>query len=237
VDNTWNPQDCFKWYYSNSQTYHNDICDDRTDVKVSPGVQLPVGDYVLEADGRFRQSNDMWWTSYGILFDAKDEPDPNKPDLGDYYMVWVLWEGSNKHKWKIMQDKPGGKQEDVTPWRILDGSYYDYGNEGTNFNHWKIERTDSRIRVFVNGKQLADVGNARPTTNNQIWFGLYSSTYETSVMKAGYDNYLVDFLSADASFDGPYWSSADASESIIVSGQFELENLLPDASAGPGPVD
>ncbi len=233
VDNTWNPSDCFKWFYfATEETYRNDICDDRTDVKVSPGVNLPTGDYVIEMDGRFRMKSQMWWTSYGILFDAKDDPNPSNPDLGDYYMLWVLWEGSAKHKVKILKDVPGN-QFDVTPWMVLDGNYYDYGNEGTNFNHWRIERTASRIRVYVNDTKIIDVGESRPTTNNQVLFGVFSSTYETTFMKAAYDNFLVDLLNPDTPADRPYWSSSGEPTSIVVSGEFDLERFLPQS----GPLD
>ena len=190
VDNTHVHNDCFKWYYSSVDTYRADICDDRTDVKVSPLVKLPDGDYEIEVDGRFRVSGG-WWTSYGILFDAKDEPDPNKPDLGDYYMVWVLWEGGNKHKWKILKDIPGD-QIDLTNWKILDGSKYNYGGNGTAWNTWRIERTDSTISVSVNGNHLRTINESRPTSNYQELFGLFSATYETGKLNVEFDNYLIN---------------------------------------------
>lgn len=229
VDNTWNPQDCFEWYYyAPAEDYRNDICDDRTDVKVGPGVQLPTGDYVIEADGRFRLQTNMWWTSYGILFDAKDDPDPSKPDLGDYYMLWVLYEGSDKHLVKILKDVPGN-QYDLTGWMRMDGAYYDYGNGGMNFNHWRIERTASRIRVYVNDLKIIDVAEPRPTTNHQVLFGVFSATYETNVNEVAFDNYVVDLLNPDRLADGPYWSATSEPASIVVSGQFDLEQFLPKA--------
>jgi hypothetical protein len=233
-DNTWNHQDCWKWYYNTSaNTYNNDICDDRTDVKVSPLVRLPDGDYVISADARFGTSKDMWWTAYGILFDAKDDPNPSKPDLGDYYMLWVLWEGSGKHKWKILKDVPGD-QEDVTSWKILDSSYYNYGGNGTAFNNWRIVRTSGRIAVYVNGHRLANVGEPRPTTNSQFLFGLYSSTYETSINRVAFDNYLVDYLNADARADVPYWTWDHKATGVVSSGEFELEHLLPSGGVYSG---
>ena len=191
VDNTHVSNDCFKWFYED-ENYKVDICDDRTDVKVSPLVPLPSGDYSVELDAHFRYG-DGWWNSYGILFDAKDEPDPNLPDLGDYYMLWVLWQGSGEHLWKILKDVPGD-QEDVTGWQPLSGGVYNYGADGLAWNHWRIERTSTRIRVFVNGHQIGDIGEPRPTTNNQILFGLFASTYELTFNRIGFDNVLVDYL-------------------------------------------
>jgi hypothetical protein len=226
IDNTHNPQDCFKWEYGDTETYKSDICDDRTDVKVSPLVKLPDGDYEIEVDGRFRESGG-WWTSYGILFDAKDEPDPNKPDLGDYYMVWVLWEGSKKHKWKILKDVPGD-QIDLTSWSILDGSDYNYSGSGTAWNTWKISRTDSQISVSVNGNHLRTVNESRPTSNYQELFGVFSATYETNRLKVAFDNYLI-------TTDG---NSSSATKSITggtyVSQPFspEMERMLPGQGEG-----
>ncbi len=221
-DNRWNPQDCFRWFYSNG-TYASDICDDRTDVKVSPLVALPTGDYEITVPARFREPAG-WWTSYGIMFDAKDDPDPTKPDLGDYYMVWVLWEGVGKHKWKILRDYPGG-QADVTAWQILDTSVYNYENSGTAYNTWRIERTSTKISVYVNDALLITVNENRPTTNQQILFGLYNSTYETSSNKVGFDSYQVIAL------DGSSLRMHEAPPPGVgtySSGAFSLENMLPE---------
>lgn len=220
VDNTHVSNDCFKWYYSNEQTYRSDICDDRTDVKVSPGIDLPEGSYEIEVDGRFRESVG-WWTSYGILFDAKDDPRPEKPDLGDYYMLWILWEGSNKHKWKILEDIPGD-QKDVTKWSILADSVYDYGNNGTNWNTWRIVRTADEISIYVNDHHLRTVSRSRPTTNFQTLFGVFVSTYETDRNRVAFDNYLITAADGSAApiFVGP-------SQGIVRSGPFELEEHLP----------
>ncbi len=219
VDNTHVSNDCFKWFYED-ENYKVDICDDRTDVKVSPLVPLPTGDYTLEVDAHFRYDGG-WWTSYGIMFDAKDDPDPNNSDLGDYYMLWILWQGSGEHLWKILKDVPGA-QQDVTPWQPLPASVYNYGTGGLDWNNWRIERTSTHIRVFVNDHQIGNISEPRPTTNNQILFGLYASTYETNVMQAGYDNVLVDYLNgASQPWLGtpqPYYEVGDG---------MELDALLP----------
>lgn len=217
VDHTWDSQDCFRWYYED-ENYKANICDDRTDVKVSPLVPLPTGDYSLDVDAHFRYTGgNWWWTSYGILFDAKDEPNPNRPDLGDYYMIWVLWEGDGVHKWKILKDVPGD-QEDVTSWETLPSSIYNYGSNGSDWNHWRIERSATRIRVLVNGHQIANVAEPRPTTNNQILFGVFASTYETSVSRVGFDNVLVDYINGpSAPWTGtpqPFYQSGDGANLI-----------------------
>lgn len=221
VDHTHVPNDCFEWFYEFGD-YKSNICDDRTDVKVSPLVPLPSGDYTMEVDARFRPTEgDRWWTSYGILFDAKDEPNPNLPDLGDYYMIWVLWQGEGEHLWKILKDVPGD-QEDVTPWQHLSPSVYDYGFTGSEWNTWRIERTSSRIRVYVNDHQLANISEPRPTTNNQILFGVFSSTYETDANRVAFDNVLIDYLNGpSAPWTGtpqPFYQSGDG---------MELDALLP----------
>lgn len=224
VDHTFDKQDCFKWFYSTNQTYRGDICDDRTDVKVSPVVPLPNGDYEIIVDARFHAPSD-WWTSYGIMFDAKDDPDPNKSDLGDYYMVWVLWEGTGKFKWKILEDCQGsGCQKDVTSWKVLDRSYFNYGSDGTAWNKWHIKRTSSTIQVLVNDFLLASVNKARPTTNNQILFGVFNSTYETGFNQVEFDNYQVDELGGRTVWSGMPESKG---EGIYEAGPFSLEALLP----------
>ncbi len=193
VDNTHVSNDCFRWYYDQG-TYRSDICDDRTDVKVGPLVKLPENSYEIEVVSRFNYvpGEIWWWNSYGILFDAKDEPDPTKPDLGDYYIVWVLWEGTNVHKWQIMRDLTGpGNQIEITDWEILRSDKYNYGSNGSAFNTWKIVRTADTISVFVNDNHLVTVNEKRPTTNFQYLFGLYSATYETAISRAIFDSYKV----------------------------------------------
>jgi hypothetical protein len=227
IDNSWNSQDCFKWYYSGAETYFGDICDDRTDVKVSPLVDLPEGDYELSVSARFRSTGEsadiMWWTSYGILFDAKDDPNPSNPDLGDYYMIWVLWEGNDYFKWKILKDIPGD-QLNLTEWERLDPSYFDYGNGGTKFNHWKIVRTDTTISVYVNDFPLKTINEARPTENYQTLFGVFNSTYETSFNEVAFDNYEVQALDGSTAID---WLPGKEGNAVI-SGEFSLEEFLPD---------
>ncbi len=222
VDNTHDHRDCFKWEYSSGKTYSSDICDDRTDVKASPLVKLPKGDYEIEVDARFRKATG-WWTSYGILFDAKDEPDPNKPDLGDYYMIWILWEGKNKHKWKILRDIPG-HQESVTSWKKLDGDKYNYSGDGTAWNTWRIVRTDTTISIYVNDNFLKTVSEKRPTSNYQELFGVYTATYETNRLFVEFDNYLIpNSGSSSAILPG-------STRGTFVSQPFslEMEMMLPD---------
>lgn len=228
VDNRHVSNDCFRWYY-NEGTYNAEICDDRTDVKVGPLVKLPESSYEIEVVSRFNSSGG-WWTSYGILFDAKDEPDPNKPDLGDYYMIWVLWEGSNVHKWKILNDITGpGKQIDVTKWEILNSDEYNYGSNGNAFNTWKIVRTADTISVYVNDNHLATVGEKRPTTNYQYLFGLYTATYETGTkqnpLRTNFDSYKVVALENNA-------QDVEALRPLSVGGTyvvepFDLDDHLP----------
>lgn len=218
VDNTSVSNDCFRWFREGDE-YKVDICDDRTDVKVSPLVQQPDGDYSIEVDARFRY-NGGWWTSYGIMFDAKDDPDPSNPDLGDYYMLWVLWEGSNIHKWKILKDVPGA-QEDVTSWRNIPDSVYNYGTDGLQWNEWRIERTENRIRVYVNDHLLDDIEEPRPRTNSQNIFGLFASTYETNVNRVAFDNVLVDYLNGS----GPAWQGTP--QPFFDVGDMNLDALLP----------
>lgn len=222
VDNTHVSNDCFKWYLQNNE-YWVDICDDRTDVKVSPGVNLPNGDYEIEVDARFRPGGNGWWTSYGILFDAKDDPDPSKPNLGDYYMLWVLWEGEDGHRFKILKDVPGD-QIDLTEWIGLNSSVYNYGTDGTAWNNWRIERTESRIRIFVNDHQLLDIAEARPRTNFQVLFGVFASTYETNQMHGAFDNYFVYDESGTAS--RPALAPA-GQPPIVVTNTVDLDKLLP----------
>ena len=218
-DNRNDPQDCWRWYYANNE-YNVDICDDRTDVKVSPGVHLPEGDYELEVSSRFR-GDVGWWSAYGIMFDAKDDPNPDNSDLGDYNMLWILWEGENQAKWKLLKDLPG-EREDITGWSLLGGNKYDYGNDGTNFNHWKIVRTGNQISVYVNGNHLRTVNDQRPTTNNQVLFGLFASTYEMDQMEATFDNFKVI-----ASESNQIIWSIDSYQPSLESGEFELESSLP----------
>lgn len=225
VDNTHVSNDCFKWYLAGG-AYNVDICDDRTDVKVSPGVDLPTGDYTIEVDARFRyDASAMWyWNSYGIMFDAKDDPDPSKPDLGDYYMLWVLWEGTGVHKYKILKDVPGD-QIDVFDWRILPAGVYNYGATGSEWNTWRIERTADRIRIYVNDNLLADVGEPRPTTNFQTLFGVFASTYETGRTYASFDNFLVE---DDAGTSARPVVSAAGQPPIVVVNTVDQDALLPD---------
>ena len=212
------PQDWYHWYYENGR-YKLDVGDDRTDVKASPGVDLPPGDYVLEVDARFRY-NGGWWTSYGIIFDGKDDPDPSHSDLGDYFMLWILWEGAKKHKWGILEDYQGGQAD--PSWQILDSSDYNYGDYGLEWNHWKIVRSASNIKVYVNGNYLGTVAKARPTTNYQVLFGLYGSTYETNQVNISWDDYWVRYAGTAAST----WDVTPR-EPIVVSGDFGLERSLP----------
>lgn len=218
VDHTWDPTDCFRWYDAEGE-YRVDICDDRTDVKVSPGVDLPNGDYEIEVDARFRY-NGGWWTSYGIIFDGKDDPDPDNPDLGDYYMVWVLWEGANAHKWKILKDIPGD-QVDVTSWANIPSGVYNYGDDGLQWNNWRIVRTENRIRVYVNDNLLADVAESRPRTNNQIWFGVFGSTFETGIDRNAWDNYIVRDLSGT---QGPWRGTPDP---FYGPADLDMDRLMP----------
>ena len=219
--------DCFRWYYDQG-TYNSDICDDRTDVKVSPLVRLPENSYEIEVEGRFNYvpGEIWWWNSYGILFDAKDEPDPTKPDLGDYYMIWVLWEGADVHKWKILRDLTGpGNQIDITEWEILKADKYNYGSNGSDFNTWKIVRTADSISVFVNDSHLVTVNDKRPTTNFQYLFGLYSATYETGISRAIFDSYkVVELEIASMEVEQQRPRSNGGTYSV---GSFDLEASLP----------
>jgi hypothetical protein len=225
ADNTNVSNDCFKWYLANNE-YNVDICDDRTDVKVSPGVDLPAGDYTIEVDARFRYNpGGFWyWNSYGIMFDAKDDPDPSKPDLGDYYMLWVLWEGPGIHKYKIIKDIPGA-QINLFDWRNLDAGVYNYGPTGSDWNTWRIERTQNTIRLYINDHFLTEVGDTRPTTNFQTLFGVFASTYETGQTYASFDNFLIE---DDSGTSARPVVTAAGQQPIIVVNSGGLERLLPD---------
>ncbi|MFW6063254.1 MAG: hypothetical protein ACOC9V_03680 [Chloroflexota bacterium] len=218
VDHTHDPQDCFEWYYENDE-YKVNICDDFTDVKVSPLVPLPDGDYSMEADARFRWSGG-WQHSYGLIFDGKDDPDPDNPDLGDYYMVWVLWEGEEGHRWQLLKDIPGDQIE-LTEWQLLSDDVYNYGSDGTAWNSWRIERTEDSIRVFVNDHFLREISEPRPRTNHQILFGVFAATYEFNQMEAAFDNVLIDYLDGS----GPAWQGTP--RPFYDYGSFDLAPALP----------
>ncbi len=223
IDHTWDSSDCFKWFFANGN-YNVDICDDRTDVKASPLVRLPSGDYEIEVDARWREPG-SWWDAYGILFDAKDDPDPNNPDLGDYYMLWVLWEGEDKVLYKVLEDGPG-YQKDLFSWVRLHSDTYNYDNHGTGWNHWKITRTSNSITIHLNGHHLRTVSIPRPTTNNQYLFGVYASTYETHPVKISFDNYLVKGFGASSS-SVSYAASNVEEHPYVISGEFDLDAFLP----------
>lgn len=220
-DNRHVSNDCWRWWYDGDAQYKAEICDDRTDVKVSPLIELPTGDYVLEVDARFEDTSG-WWTSYGIIFDGKDDPDPQKGDLGDYYMLWVLKENVPGYKWKILKDFPGG-QDHLQDWQVLDPSVFNYGSNGTEWNNWRIERTDTNVRVYLNGHLLADYLDARPTTNYQVLFGLFASTYETNYTRIAFDNYSVKELG------GSSMVMPATGKPIAVTTDFDLEDALPSA--------
>lgn len=221
VDNTGDPSDCFRWYYDQGE-YKSLICDDRTDVKVSPLVDLPDGDYELSVDARFRYDGGFWyWTSYGIIFDGKDDPNPANPNLGDYYMIWVLWEDTNVARWMLLKDVPGD-QFPLIDWQSLNPNIYDYGDNGSAWNNWRIVRTETQIQVYLNDTRVGQVNDQRVRDNFQTLFGVFSSTYETGVNRAAYDNYRVESL------DGTYaWSSGEAP--FFISGDFGagLQDMLP----------
>lgn len=221
-DNRNDPSDCWRWFYTTDQRYKAEICDDRTDIKGSPFVRLPEGDYVLEVQARFAQPDAGWWTAYGILFEAKDEPNPALADLGDYNMLWVLWEGKNQTKWKILRDIPGA-QEDVIGWQDVP-SAYNFGTTNNQFNTWRIERSENYIDVYLNGQFVQSIFEPRPRNNNQVLFGVYASTYETNSFAAEFDNYRVT-----GNEPMPYQFSFDPTMQTWVSGEFDLEHLLPQA--------
>ena len=224
VDNRHDPSDCFRWWYS-SGSYNVEICDDRTDVKASPLVRLPNGDYEIEVDARF-STPARWWDSYGILFDAKDDPNPNNPDLGDYYMLWVLWEGEGRVLYKILNDVPGD-QEDLFPWVALEGNRYNYDSNGTSWNRWKITRRSDKITISLNGTVIKTVNEPRPTSNYQYLFGVYAATYETHPMSAAFDNYTVRELGTGrGEVLSTYNYNLDA-HPYVVSGEFDLDEFLP----------
>lgn len=187
-DNTGDSSRCFRWYQASGE-YRLQVCGSRTDEKVSPGIPLPDGDYEIDVDARFGMDGGTW-TSYGIIFDGKNDPDPQAADLGDYYMLWVLWEASNLHEWKLLKDVPGD-QYNLTEWEALSADVYNYGADGLAQNNWRIQRTEDRIRIYVNDHLLADVAESRPRTNNQTLFGLYGATYNTGSAMAAWDNFSV----------------------------------------------
>jgi hypothetical protein len=219
------PHNWFHWYYENG-TYQLDIADDRTDVKASPGVVLPNGDYFRWYDPNLMN----YWSSYGILFDGKDDPDPANPDLGDYFMLWILFEGPSTAKWTILNDMTGpGNQEPVGGWRLLSDSVYNYGDNGLGWNHWKIVRTDNSISVYCNGTLLetlkcgpTEMNCVRPRDNYQILFGLYGSTYETNRASYSWDNYLIELTGSQTGSWNP-----EPRGPVVVSGGSELDALLP----------
>jgi len=222
VDNTFNPSDCYKWEYVDG-IYRSTICDDRTDVKASPGIALPNGDYEITFDARFINpswSAGIYWSAYGLLFDAKDDPDPDNADLGDYYMLWILYDG-NQVLWQILNDFQGGREQ-VTDWNTVPSDKYNYSNDGESFNRWRVVRTETKIDVYINDKFLATVSASRPRTNNQIWFGIFTSTYEFSGTVFEFDNYMV----RDLSINSASWYST-GSNPTWVSGDFNLEPFLP----------
>jgi len=218
IDNRHDKDNCYRWIYTGG-VYHADICDDRTDIKNSPFVDLPVGDYDLEVSARFTDRDSGWWTAYGVLFDAKNDPDPSNPDLGDYYMLWVLWEGKNQAKFKLINDIPG-KQKSVFNWRDVPSAY----NQGTGWNTWRIVRTENHIAIYLNGEYVTTVSESRPRTNYQTLFGVYVSTYETNHLGVEFDNYKI--IALDGSLN--YGSASQVADPYFVSGEFSLEALLPD---------
>jgi len=220
IDNRQDSQDCYRWKYRDG-VYHADICDDRTDIKSSPQVQLPTGDYEIEVDARFGVSNNAWWTAYGIIFDGKDDPDPSKDDLGDYYMLWVLWEGEDQAKYKLINDVPG-QQKEVFGWRDLPSSYH-YGKSNTEWNRWRIVRTSNTISIYLNDTFVTTVNETRPTNNYQVLFGVYASTYETNDLIVEFDNYKVIALNNTLNYTPLNQTAAPFS----ISGEFSLEGLLP----------
>ena len=108
-------------------------------------------------------------------------------------------------------------------WALLDSEYYNYGSDGLAWNHWKIVRKANDITIYCNGTLVGTVGHARPTTNYQVLFGLYGSTYETNQTNFSWDDYEVYPVGGhhtagwDMTPHGP----------IVVSGDFTMGALLP----------
>ena len=85
----------------------------------------------------------------------------------------------------------------------------------------RIVRTENRIRVYVNDNLLADIAEDRPRTNNQIWFGVFGSTFETDLNRNAWDNFIVrDLTGTQGPWNGapdPFYGPAD----------LDMERLLP----------
>lgn len=189
-DHTQDPFDCSKAYYDSGE-YRIDICRDRLIRMLSPLVSLPDDDYSLEVRARFRENN-RWWTGYGIAFEAaSDSHVISDTNSADYYLLWVLWEDHNIHKWQVLKAVPGDMY-DVTPWETLPQDAYNYGNDGLAWNTWRIERTATTIKILVNDSLLAELPVSRPDVNTHNKFGLYSAVYETDGAWTAFDYFIID---------------------------------------------
>jgi hypothetical protein len=189
-DHTQVPLDCSKAYYDSGE-YRIDICRDRFSRRVSPLVSLPDDDYSLEVRARFRENN-LWWTRYGIAFEAAFNSHViSDTNSADHYLLWVLWEGRDIHKWRVTKTVSGDVYN-VTPWETLPQDAYNYGDYGLAWNTWRIERTDTTIKILVNDSLLAEVAESRTDANTQNKFGLYSAVYETDGSWATFDHFIID---------------------------------------------
>ncbi|KAA3658501.1 MAG: hypothetical protein DWQ04_24900 [Chloroflexi bacterium] len=217
-DNRNDKDDCFRLDYIGT-LYQMDICDDRTDVKSGPPVFLPNGDYTIEVEARFSKEGG-WLSSYGIIFDGEDNPNPDGSDLGNYYMLWIDWEGSKRSRYTILNDKKGS-QAPLFDWKDFPPEY-NKGDGNKSWNTWRIERTDTQIIIYVNDKHLRTINEPRPYGNRTL-FGLFSATYETDDFQAQFDDYLITTPNNQI-----WYSTTDYEDwGFLESGDFDMEALLP----------
>ena len=174
-----------RWYdfFYDAGVYRTDTWDAYTTHTASPWVALPEGDYVIEFDSRFLVTPG-WYHASGIYFDGNDAADEFK----DYFAFRILWWGTYYHLWGVVEYRDG---KDVDPvWMEMPESY-DYGSDGTAWNHWKVVRKAGEIQLFCNEDDEPFYTAAYPRPAGREYFGVYGSTFEVDILKVAWDNYTV----------------------------------------------
>ena len=139
--------------------------------RFGPGVAIPTENYRMELDARWWEA--AYYATYEIMFGANSS-------FTEYYAVKTRIADSISPpicSFKIIR-VDGSGEHTVRGWDYDPAQHCGKSSNNPNepWNHWVIERQNGHIRVYVNGKNVANAYDATFGANR--YFGLGATLFE-----------------------------------------------------------
>jgi len=136
----------------------------------------PLADFELEADARF--ATQEWGNGLGIVFGGNDT-------WTEYYAFMLVF-NFKQHFWSFARVEP---TDDFN--RLSWGGAPNFVRPYKNWNHLKVVRIGSSIRVYCNGIQMPNGEYTDATYGAGRLVGVLATSYEGSTGEVEFDNFKL----------------------------------------------